>query len=252
MATATPGTLMLAIMALALHAGAACALEVHMAFGDNLPPYIITSTDSGIELDVVREALALRGHVLRAHYFPMGRIAHTFISGQVDAIMMDVGVDMAPYGGHYATPPVLYENVFFTLKRRHLAIHVPNDLNRLTVMSFVGAAARYPLWLAPREHSQLQSERNNQAAQPLLLALGRYDAVLSDRTIFRYYMTEQERVDPSFTAPPVDEHVFTQADPRHYRPVFRSAAIQRDFDAGLAQLRRNGRYQAIYHKYLNN
>ena len=211
-------------------AGGACAETVRMAFGDNLPPYILPALDSGIEVEIVREALAFRGHVLQAHYLPMGRIPYQFIDRHVDAIMMDVGEDMHAHGGFYGAPPVLYDNVFFTLKQRALAIHKPADLKALTVVSFVGAAKRYPEWLGPLDHKPNYIERNNQATQPMLLALGRYDVVLSDRTIFQYYMHEQARKDPSFRVPEVSEHSFTTADPRDYRPVFRTRAIRDDFN----------------------
>jgi polar amino acid transport system substrate-binding protein len=48
----------------------------------------------------------------------------------------------------------------------------------------------------------------------------------------------------------VDEHAFTVENPRHYRPVFRDPAIQRDFDEGLKYLKKSGRYQAIFDRYL--
>jgi len=243
---------MLAMLTLtaALQVRPAAAATVSMAFGDNLPPYILPQADGGIEVEVVRAALAYRGHVLEAHYLPMGRIPVSFKSHQVDAIMMDVGEDMTPQGGYYASPPVLYDNVFYTLKRSKLEIHRPQDLQGHTVLSFVGAAKRYPEWLQAIAHSGAYAENNHQEAQPMLLALGRYDTVLSDRTIFQYYTLQQQKRMPGFVMPEVEEHPFTEANPQDYRPVFRDAAIRDDFNAGLAWLRRTGRYRAIYDKYL--
>lgn len=231
----------------ALPAGAA---EVRMAFGDNLPPYILVGSGSGIEVDIVRQALAYRGHVLRPQFMPMGRIPVMFTARKVDAIMMDVGEDMAAAGGAYGEPPVLYDNVMYTLARRHLALNKPEDLDNLWILAFVGAGKRYPAWLGKREHTPFYSERNNQAVQPLLLALGRYDVVVSDRTIFRYYLHQQQKIDPSFRMPAVDVHRLPPPDPRDYRPVFRDAAVRDDFNAGLAWLRKSGRYDAIYQRYL--
>ncbi len=247
--------LMLALtlaLAAALSGGVASAATVSMAFGDNLPPYILAQQDAGIEVEIVRAALAQRGHVLQARYLPMGRIPLMFKSRQVDAIMMDVGEDMAPFGGHYALPPVLYDNVFITLKRSRLEIRAPQDLRGHTVMSFVGAAKRYPDWLQPLQHTGAYVESNHQEVQPMLLALGRYEVVLSDRSIFQYYALQQHLKDPSFVLPPVQQHAFTVADPKNYRPVFRDPAIRDDFNAGLAYLHKSGRYRAIYDKYLKN
>lgn len=232
----------------ALPAGAA---EVRMAFGDNLPPYILVGSGSGIEVDIVREALAHRGHVLQPQFMPMGRIPVMFTARKVDAIMMDVGEDMAAAGGAYGEPPVLYDNVMYTLARRHLALKKPQDLDNLWILAFVGAGKRYPHWLGKREHTPFYSERNNQAVQPLLLALARYDVVVSDRTIFTYYLRQQQKVDPSFRMPAVDIHRLPPPDPRDYRPVFRDAAVRDDFNAGLAWLRSSGRYGAIYRRYLS-
>lgn len=233
----------------ALAGGAAPAASVRMGFGDNLPPYILVEQDGGIEVEVVREALALRGHRLRAEYLPMGRLPVAYRTGRVDAIMMDVGEDMTGRG-YYAEPPVLYDNVFYTLRARRLRIERPEQLRGRSIMAFVGAAKRYPAWLGALSRSPDYAERNNQEAQPLLLALGRYDVVLSDRTIFQYHVRQRRKRDPAFAMPAVDEHPFTRADPHDYRPVFRDAAIRDDFDAGLAQLRKSGRYRAIYAKYL--
>ncbi|MDC8758713.1 substrate-binding periplasmic protein [Janthinobacterium fluminis] len=241
---------MLALLLMPALAGGAGAASVSMAFGDNLPPYIMAQNHSGIELDVVREALAYRGHLLQPKYMPMGRIVTSFVAGSVDAIMMDVGEDLEARGGHYGAPPVLYDNFLITLKRRHLQLRKPADLKGLTIMAFVGAAKRYPDWLRALSRTPDYVERNSQSAQPLLLAMGRYDVVLSDRTIFQYYSRLQQLADPNFVAPDVDEHALTPLDPRDYRPVFRDAAIRDDFNAGLEQLRKSGRYKAIYDKYL--
>ena len=91
-----------------------------LLFGDNLPPYILVGSSSGIEVDIVREALAYRGHVLEPVFMPMGRIPVAFLARKTDAIMMDVGQDMAPSGGVYGAAPVLYDNYMYTLARRRL------------------------------------------------------------------------------------------------------------------------------------
>ena len=237
----------LLLLSFALSAGAA---NVRMAFGDNLPPYILVGSSSGIEVDIVREALAYRGHVLQPRFMPMGRIPVMFVAGKVDAIMMDVGQDMTAAGGAYGEPPVLYDNVMYTLAQRRLSLKKPDDLDKLRILAFVGAGKRYPDWFGKREHTPFYAERNDQAVQPLLLAMGRYDVVVSDRTIFTYFLRQQQKRDPTFRMPPYDQHRLPAADPRHYRPVFRRAAVRDDFNAGLAWLRKSGRYDAIYHRYL--
>ncbi|MTW12539.1 transporter substrate-binding domain-containing protein [Pseudoduganella eburnea] len=236
-------------LALALSAGAALAAEVSMAFGEKIAPFCFPETDSGIELDVMREALAFRGHVLRPHYYSFARIPVAFKAGEVDAAMTDLGEDMTGWGAFYGNPAVIYDNVFITLKERHLSINKPEDLKGLTVISFAGAAKRYPDWLDPVRKAGHYFEQNDQALQVLTLDRGRYDVVLSDRNIFKYF-TLQLMLNKSFKPRPVVEHQFVKLNPMDYRPVFRDAAIRDDFNAGLKNLKESGRFQAIYAKYL--
>jgi polar amino acid transport system substrate-binding protein len=229
-------------------AGGARAATLRMAFGDRIPPFCFPESTSGIEVDVFREALALRGHELQPVFLPLARVPKAFRDGQVDAAMTDLGQALGAQGAHYGDAAVLYDNVFFSLITRGLAIRRPTDLAGLRVVAFQGAAQRYPDWLGPAARLGHYQELNDQAAQVRMLMLERCDAVLSDRSIFRWFSLQQAR--QGLALKPVREHRFTQPDPLDYRPVFRSAAVRDDFNAGLRALRSSGRYQAIYDRYL--
>lgn len=226
----------------------AMAADVSMAFGEKIPPFCFPETNSGIELEVIGEALAYRGHVLKPHYFSFARVPLAFKSHQVDAVMTDLGEDLSRFGGHYGDPAVLYDNVFITLKERNLTIARPSDLDGLSVVSFQGAIKRYPAWLEPVRKAGRYFELNDQALQVRTLMAGRYDVVLSDRHIFHYFTLELMR--SGFSTKLVEEHAFVTPNPQDYRPVFRDAQIRDDFNAGLRRLKESGRYQAIYDKYL--
>ena len=105
--------------------GAALADDVVMAFGEKIPPYCFPESDSGIELDVIGEALAYRGHRLVPRYFPLARVPLAFRQGEVQAAMTDLGQDLSPQGAHYGEPAVLYRNVLISLQGRRLKIEQP-------------------------------------------------------------------------------------------------------------------------------
>ena len=128
--------------------GAALADDVVMAFGEKIPPYCFPESDSGIELDVIGEALAYRGHRLVPRYFPLARVPLAFRQGEVQAAMTDLGQDLSTQGAHYGEPAVLYRNVLISLQGRRLKIEKPEDLQGLSIVAFQGAAKRYPEWLA--------------------------------------------------------------------------------------------------------
>lgn len=222
-----------------------------MAFGDRIPPFCFPETNSGIELDVMREALAFRGHTLKPVYYPLARVPLSFRDGKVDAAMTDGGNDLRAHGGFYGDTAVVYDNVFITLAERNLRIRTPEDLAGLTVISFQGAEKRYPKWLDAVVFSGRFFPQNNQTLQVKTLELGRYDVVLSDRTIFKYF-SRLEAQEQGHPMKPVTEHEFTTVNPMDYRPVFRDPKIRDDFNAGLKHIKANGRFKAIYDRYTRN
>lgn len=240
----------LSLLALLLvGSGSSLAATVVMAFGEKIPPFCFPESDSGIELEVIGEALGFRGHKLEPRYFPLARVPLAFRRGEVDAAMTDLGQDLSDAGAHYGNPAVIYYNVFVSLKSRHLRINKPEDIKGLSVVAFQGAAQRYPEWLAASQKDGLYFEQNNQELQVLGLNKGRYDLVLSDRSIYRYFELLLERTS-LFKAKSTEMHQFIEEDPQNYRPVFRDPQIRDDFNAGLEQLKTSGRYQAIYDHYL--
>ncbi|WP_035057914.1 substrate-binding periplasmic protein [Andreprevotia chitinilytica] len=229
--------------------GPAHGAEVKMAFGEKIPPFCFPETNSGIELEVIGESLAYRGHVLKPLYFSFARVPLAFKKGEVDATMTDLGEDLTPYGGFYGDPAVFYDNVFLTLKEKNFTIKKPDDLHGLTVVSFQGASKRYPDWLDAVKKAGHYYELADQELQVLTLNGGRYDVVLSDRNIFKYFTLKLKK-ETGFQPKPTQEHHFVKLNPLDYRPIFRDKSVRDDFNVGLKHLKETGRYQAIYDKYL--
>ena len=220
-----------------------------MAFSLDIPPYIFEQFNKGIEIDVLAAALAIKGHTLRPLYFPLGRIPIAFKSNLVDAAMGDMGVDLTPSGGFYADPAVIYDNIFITLKKRNISIKTPEDLNNLNIISFQGAEKRYDKWLKKANEEHRFYGISDQLTQVKLLNLERYDVVLSDKYIFKYFV-KQLKYEDNMQVAHIDEHHFVEVNPLDYRPVFRDKTIRDDFNFGLKKIKDNGKFQAIYDHYL--
>ena len=225
------------------------AKEVFMAFGLEIPPYIFQKHNRGIEIDVISAALAYKGHTLKPLYFPLGRVPIAFKSKLVDAAMGDMGVNLEASGGFYADPAVIYNNVFFTLKSKNISIEKPSDLDLLRVVSFQGAEKRYPKWLKKEEEEKRFYGISDQLTQVKLLHFERYDVVLSDRHIFKYFV-KQLMLMNVLEMNDVDEHKFTSVNPEDYRPIFRDKKVRDDFNLGLKKIKESGKFQKIYDNYL--
>ena len=230
--------------------GLASAKEVLMAFSQEIPPYIFQKQNKGIEIDIISAALAVKNHTLKPFYFPLGRIPIAFTSNLVDAAMGDMGVDLTSKGGFYANPAVIYNNVFITLKKQKISIEKPYDLDQLRVVSFQGAENRYPKWLKKVKEEKRFYGISDQLTQVKLLHFGRYDVVLSDRFIFKYFVKKMALMDV-LEVSEVDEHIFTTVNPEDYRPVFRDPKVRDDFNLGLKKIKETGEFQKIYDHYMN-
>jgi polar amino acid transport system substrate-binding protein len=221
--------------------------EVTMAFGVSLPPYVISKSNSGIEIDIIRESLAFKGHTLKTKYVPLARLPQQFISHKVDAVQRDGEVDLTQQGGHYADVSIKYHDVLVTLKESHISINKPADLAGLRVIGFQGAAKTYPEWLQAVQAAGHYYEKNNQILQIRTLHTKRYDVVVADENIINYF-TNKVRKEGEIRLFPTETHNFAQ--PYSYKPVFRSVKIMEDFNAGLKNLHATGRYQQIIDGYL--
>lgn len=224
--------------------------EVRMAFGEKLPPYILPETHSGIEIDIIKEALAYRGHKLIPEFLPMARLTITYKNKNVDALMMDVGEPVAEKDGHYSDIPVVYQNTFITLKKRKIIISKPSDLKGLLINGFVGAEKRFPEWLSLPSKTNNYFEKSDQSLQVQQLLLGRIDVALSEPNIFKYYYL-QTKTNNDFSSE-IEIHQVIKENPLNYRPVFRSKKIRDDFNIGLKALKKSGRIQEIYGRYLSD
>lgn len=225
------------------------AKEVLMAFSLEIPPYIFQEHNKGIEIDIISASLAYKGHTLKPLYFPLGRVPIAFKNNLVDAAMGDMGVNLEEHEGFYADPAVIYNNVFFTLKRKNITIEKPSDLDDLRVVSFQGADKRYPKWIAKAKEEKRFYGISDQLTQVKLLNFDRYDVVLSDRYIFKYFTKKLMSMDV-LELNEVDEHKFTSVNPNDYRPISRDQKVRDDFNLGLKKLKESGRFQKIYDNYL--
>lgn len=239
----------LGLLSILLSTATLSAKEVLMAFSQDIPPYIFQKYNKGIEIDIISTALAYKGHTLTPLYFPLGRIPIAFRQKLVDAAMGDMGVDLTLSGGFYANPAVVYDNIFISLAQNNFSIHHPSDLDYLTILSFQGAEKRYPKWLNKAHKEQRFFGISNQLTQVKLLYLNRYDVVLSDRYIFKYFVKQLKLVNgiKSFK---ISEHKFIDVNPDDYRPVFRDKKIRDDFNFGLQKMTEKGEIQDIYDSYL--
>lgn len=223
------------------------AKEVVVAVGFSVAPYIIQENNTGIELDIIREALAYKGHTLKTTYIPFIEIDRAFVDRKVDAIATveeKIGID-----GYFSDHVVTYENYAISLAKNHLKINKIDDLKDKSVAAFQMATKYLGSEYAEMAKSNPQyREKEERTTQIKLLYDGRMDAVIIDKNIFHYYTKDvANKVD--VTQPLVYHNIFA---PNKYKVVFSDKVLRDDFNAGLKHLRETGQYKEIFNKYLPN
>jgi polar amino acid transport system substrate-binding protein len=220
------------------------AIELRVSVAQGLPPYIIYEKNRGMELDIVRESLALKGHSIKTVYLPKKRVSTAFGKGKVDAALT-VNESSSIKTAHYSDSYITYQNVVIALAENNFTIDKVNDLDGYSVVGF----QRATLFLGKEFASMAKrnskySERVDQSLQISLLFSKRTDLVVMDTNIYKYYKNLETIVDVN---QPVT--IFEIFPPSYYKVAFRDKTIKKDFNEGLRVLRSSGRYQEIIRSY---
>jgi len=219
--------------------------ELVGAIGLALPPYVLTETDSGIELDSVREVLKMGGDTIKPEYVPFKRVKHTLASGSADFAMTLTeasGLENVFYSDSHVT----YQNVVVTLKKNNLNISKVSDLSNVSISAFQDAV----LYLGDEyknmsENNSEYSEIAEQSKQIALLFSGRVQALVMDINIFKYFRKTTNLVDTS--AEVTIHEVFA---PSLYKVAFSDKAIRDKFNSNLKKFISSGKQQEIINKYI--
>lgn len=224
---------------------AVCAEQLKLAVSLTLPPFVFAESDSGIDLEIAKEALALKGYKMKPVYVVYGRTAVDLTAGKVDGALTvnkERGLDNVFLSDQY----ICYQNVVVSLKNKGFQIKSMKDLADKKIVAFQDAAKILgPDFASAAEASPSYYEIPDQENQVALLFKNRTDVVVMDVNIFKYYQQNTKRAD---TSQPVD--IFSIFPPSCYSVGFLSEEVRDDFNEGLKELRTSGRYDEIFNKYV--
>ncbi|MCP4020252.1 MAG: amino acid ABC transporter substrate-binding protein [Desulfobacteraceae bacterium] len=218
------------------------AKDVTLVAGLSLPPYIIQEANTGIEHDIVKEALVHKGHTLKLKYVPFARLVADYKKHD-GAITIN---ESSGAKGHYSGQVITYQNYAISLKKKNVSIDSIQDLKDKKVVAF-NSATKYlgEEFAKVAKANPKYEEQGKQLLQVKMLYSGRSDAIVSDINIFKYYRKQVTDMDTS--AKIVLHEIFPGTD---YKVLFNDASLRDDFNAGLKELKASGRYQAIKDSYV--
>ena len=239
----------LGLVLLLLSATCLSAEELKIGVNFSIPPYVLTESNSGLELEILQEALRVKGHTISIEYLPLARTFLEFEQGEVDCIM---NVQQGALSiGFYSDVAITFQNVAISLAKQHLSIQQISDLLEKDVVAFQKAST-----LLDAEFGRLMEgnaqyrEVADQIVQLVLLFKERTDVIVMDLNIFNYFrkqaQTLQRLTDAELNEPVTVHQIFP---PTAYRFAFRTERQRDDFNAGLAAIQANGVYAQLFKKY---
>jgi len=218
--------------------------KLTFAVGLALAPYNIPEKNCGIELDIVRESLAMKGYRIKTKYVPFARRIREIAQGEVDGVLtVNENSDLDVY---LSDQHIVCENVAVSLKKNNFRIGKISDLKDKGILTFQNARKYLGKeFVAAAEASPDYREISRQELQINLLYGDRVDVIVLDKRIFYYHKKNNKMVD---TTQPIDMFYIFEKVP--FRVGFVEKKVRDDFDEGLKKLRESGRYDEIINKYI--
>ena len=219
--------------------------DIRVAVGMALPPYYLLEQESGIELDIIKAALAYRGHTLIPVFVPFARLIPSVASGFTDAAA-PANEGSGYRQAYYSDSHITYKNIAVSLKASELVINNINDLAGHSIMAFQNATTYLsPEFGAIVKGNPRYSEKSRQDLQINMLRTKRTEVIVLDEAIFTYYANMQGvDIEAEMNKHPIFDSVA-------YKVIFNDSKVRDDFNLGLMHLKQTGQYQKIVDSYLH-
>jgi polar amino acid transport system substrate-binding protein len=227
-----------------------------IAFGQDKPPFVFGQEKRGIEIDIVREALKIKGYTFAIEHMPNNRLQIALLGAKsnVDGV---AGVRKKEDGTYYSDDFITFENFAITKKETGIVIKNISDLKGLTIVAWQAAYkdlgkefenlfSPMPPYNSPyfnKQYRELASQEN----QNKMFWAGRADVIVVDKTIFEFYRkTLSNQFDTS------KEVVYYGIFPEltHFQVAFKDKQTRDDFNEGLKYIKEKGIYQKLIDNYI--
>ncbi len=224
----------------------ALARDLKIVFLKYTPPYVLDE-NRGIVIDLMREALQPSGYKIVPIPLPIGKGLDLFSKGRADGTAsITENTDLPVY---YSDDFIRYHNKAFALKSRSLAINSITDLKGKKIVAFQ-SARKYlgEKYGRAMTGNYFYREMSNQEKQVDMLIDGEAEIAIMDESVFKFFirkLTAEGKVPAN-----VEFDTFTIFPPTTFKAAFLERQVRNDFNRGLEDLRRNGRFAAIYREYI--
>ena len=154
---------------------------------DDGPPHMIKGTDSGIDIDIVKQVFNQIGYDIDTIYVPLER-AKLMLSENKADVFIPTFFQPDDNNFYLSEPVINYRPMVFSLKSNNVSYKSVRDLKNLSIVTFQGASGYFGEEFSKLSQKPDYRELHNMAKFPELLLRERYDVVVLDFYIFYYYL----------------------------------------------------------------
>lgn len=211
------------------------------------PPFIVEQNGRGLQLDIIREALAFSNIDVDFIHMPLARHMNSYRQ-----LMLD-GIITLPQGNpsddiHLSVPYIHYQNVAISITENDFDIEALADLKNKSISAFQNATEFLgETYKDIATNAPYYEEVADQKKQMRNLYELKVEVAIADINIFKFFIKEQ--TSGIYNRAVSIHKIFPE---RPYVIGFRSDEIRNKFDLGLFNLQQSGRYKAIIEQYQSN
>jgi polar amino acid transport system substrate-binding protein len=227
------------------------AQELIVAFTLDTPPFVMDDAKTGIEIDIVREALRHHGYTFTTRQMSYGELADAVATKGVDAAAT---VIKREDGTYYSDNYIVFKNAAITMEHSGITINKIADLKGKSILAWQDAyedlGPEFQALFSPDvkdSHLKKYREIADQEDQVRMFWQREAEVIVIDESVMRWFTSELAgKVD---TSPALVYHRVFPPETR-FRISFRRERVRDDFNAGLKEIRASGLYRKIYDKYI--
>lgn len=220
-------------------------------FGLSRPPFVIETPESGISVDLFREAMQRMGVPYVTSFAVNRRMEAELAAGHVDA---GVEVQKSIPDLYYSDAFVTYSNVVAARASEGLKFRDWPDLAGRSVCAWQMAETNLgAAFSAARERFSEYKEFGVQREQVRMFVLGRCPVLVIDRNLLKWHLNEIATEDPKLRVSAIADIASAPVPGRSdfdWYVGFRDEALRDRFNAALKAMRSDGTYQRIWDRHI--
>jgi len=229
------------------------AKELIIGFTYDIPPYIADNATSGLEIDIVRDALKYKGHTFKPQQFSYGELDYVVQQKGLDGA---AAVQKTDDGTFYSENFIAFRNYAFTKKSAGITINSVADLKGKTIVAWQDAykdlGPEFEALFSPSVELPYRNkyrEIPDQAKQVAMFWNSEAEVIVIDESIMLWFTKHLANKSGSIQDL-VYHNIF--GDKTQFRVSFKDQQVRDDFNEGLKYIHEKGIYQQVIDKYLKD